>query len=218
MKFYVLFFLGLFIIFPAVIGWVRYKKISSAYLPFLIWVWVGAINEVLNTILIIGLGKYNVINTNLYQLIEALLILWQFKKWHLLGKDKSYIAISIAFFISWFIENLVLSKFYLGFNSYFRIFYSFVLVLMSINMLNQILMKERTSLIKNPIFVICILFVVMFTYAALVETFWAYGLNMSIEFTNNLQNIFVMINLVCNVIFAFVILWMPKRQAFTLQF
>ena len=203
---------------PAIIGWVRFQKISPAFLPFLILTWVGAVNELLNFTLVIGFKQYNIINTNLYQLTEALLILWQFRRWRLFPSDRAYLSLFVSFVLFFIIENLVNSKIYLGFNSYFHIFYSFVIVLLSINMMNHILMKERGFLLKNPIFITCCVFVIIFTYTVLVETFWAYGLSMSRAFRVELQNIFVIINLLCNIIYTLAIVWMPKRQAFTLQY
>jgi hypothetical protein len=218
MKFYLPFILSALIVIPAIIGWVRFHRISSAFLPFLILTWVGALNELLNFSLVVFLRQYNIVNTNLYQITEALLILWQFKRWRLFSNDKIYKSLFVSFIAAFLIENLIASKIYLGFNSYFHIFYSFIIVLLSIHMMNHILMKEKGLLLKNPIFIICSVFIIIFTYTVLVETFWAYGLRMSGAFRVKLQNIFVFINLLCNIIYTLAIVWMPKRQAFTLRY
>ena len=208
MNYYVSYILSLLIIIPATIGWVRFKKISPAYVPFLLWLSLGFLNETVSFVLVIVLRQYNIVNSNIYLLLESLLILWQFNRWHLFEKRVSYILFVVFFIIVWLIENLFISKLYLGFNSYFHIIYAFIIVLM----------RERNSLLKSPEFMLSALFVILFTYGVLVETFWTYGLKMSSEFSKNMQHIFVFINLFCYVIFALVILWMPKRQAFTLQF
>ena len=71
---------------------------------------------------------------------------------------------------------------------------------------------------KNSSFIICCGFIVMLTYTLLTEMFYAYGLELSDAFTQNLNYIFIFMNLFSNVIYALAILWMPKRQAFTLQY
>lgn len=218
MSAYFSYILGLLIVIPAIIGWVRFQKISPAFLPFLILTWLGAFNEILNAVLILGFRQYNIVNTNLYQLAESLLILWQFRRWRLFSSDKIYLGIFASFVFAFLLENILTSKIYLGFNSYFHIFYSFVLVLLSINMMNHVLLKERSVVFKNPVFITCCVFIIIFTYTVLVETFWAYGLKMSNDFTVKLLHIFVVINFLCNIIYTLAILWMPKRQAFTLQY
>ena len=215
---YLGFYLSLLFIIPSIIGWARYHKISPAFFPFLLLTWIGAFNEMLTFVLVFVFHQYNIVNTNLYQLVEALLILWQFKKWHLFTNEKGYQAIFASFVTAFLLENIFISKIYLGFNSYFHIYYSFVLVLLSINMINHVLMKERGSLLQNPVFIICSVFVILFTYTLLVDTFWAFGLKMSSVFRVKLQHIFVVINFLCNVIYTLAIIWMPKRQAFTLQY
>jgi hypothetical protein len=217
MNFYVALVLNSFIIVPAIIGWVRYKNISPAYLPFLILIWVGAINEIISFIVIRAFHS-NIVNYNLYLLFESLLILWQFHRWRLFEKKKNYRILMALFIAGWLAECLFLTKLYLNFNQYFQIFYSFVIVLMSVNMINHVLMKDRRNLLKNPSFVISVVFVILFTYSVLVEAFWLYGLKMSPEFNNSLHYIFVFVNFLCNVIYALTISWMPKRQAFSLQF
>lgn len=217
MSYYVSQALIYLIIIPASIGWVRYKNISPAYFPFLVLMWVGASNEIVS-FFVIRIYNNNIINYNFYLLIESLLILWQFHRWRLFEKKKTYRILQATFLIAWILECLFLSKLYLGFNSYFQIFYSFVIVLMSVNMINHVLMRERGSLLKSPLFIVCSVFVILFTYAVVVETFWAYGLQMSTDFKVKLQHIFVVINFLCNTIYTLAILWMPKRQAFTLQY
>ena len=212
------YYLSLLILIPSVVGWARFHKISSAFLPFLLLTWIGAVNEVTTFTLVFGFHQYNIVNTNLYQLIEALLILWQFKRWHLFINEKGFQAIFASFVGAFLLENILVSKIYLGFNSYFHIYYSFIIVLLSINMINQVLMKERGSLLYNSTFIISSVFVVLFTYTLLVETFWAYGLKMSADFRISLNHIFYVINFLCNVIFTLAIVWMPKRQAFILQY
>src|SRR4051812_43539177 len=118
----------------ALIGWVRFYKTDPAFLPFLILLTLGFSNE-LASIVLMNRGYTNVINFNTFNLIESLLLTFQFLKWGLFGKRKSiYYLVQIFFTGSWLAE--------IGFtninsyNSYFIIVHSFVLVMMSISMVN----------------------------------------------------------------------------------
>lgn len=217
MNYYVAQALNFIIIVPAIIGWVRYKNVSPAYFPFLVLMWVGAFNEIFSFVSV-RYFRSNIINYNLYLLAESLIILWQFHRWRYFEKKKNYRILQALLISGWLLECILYTRLYLDFNQYFQICYSFVTVLMSVNMINRVLMKDRGQLVKNPVFVISVVFVILFTYSVLVEAFWIYELKMSTQFKNNLHYIFVFVNFVCNVIYALTILWMPKRQAFSLRY
>ena len=144
---YTLFRVLTFSIFiPAFVGWARFKKTSPVFLPFFLFIWLGTLNEIINYIVIDILLQYNILNYNIFLLIEALVLTWQFQRWGLFGYNHRipFLMYSI-FIVTWLLENLFISKFYLGFNSYFRIFFSFVIVIMSMGMLNEVIMKEKNN-------------------------------------------------------------------------
>src|SRR5688572_29728777 len=94
----------------AIIGLVRFKQISPAYYPFLFCIWLAFLNEILNYILARTIG-HNIINNNIYALLEALLITWQFKKWGLFYRSNYSYAIILGLFISgWLFEILFISN------------------------------------------------------------------------------------------------------------
>lgn len=166
---------------------------------------------------IIRMGYYNIYNFNLFQLAESLLILWQFRQWQLFEKRGSHALFTGVFLAVYLADNFFLTGFH-NFNSYFRIFYSFCIVLLSVRMLNYVLVTERDSLLKNPVFLICSAFVLFFTFATLTEVFWMYGTYLNKEFRTNLYKIVIWNNMFCNLIYALAVLWMPKRQAFSLPY
>ena len=197
----------------AIIGLVRFKNTSMVFLPFLLFLWTGLANEVASTIT----GKLirnTAINNNIYVLLESCLIVWQFQRWGLFKDQKKLFPFLLAAFCTvWTVETLIIYKI-TAVSSYFRIFYSFVVVLMSINMINALIVNESRSLLKNAAFLICIGFIIFFTYKILVEIFWVYGLNGSKEFRNNVYSILRFINLFCNLIYALATLWVPRKQIF----
>ena len=85
-------------------------------------------------------------------------------------------------------------------------------------MINRQLMRERKSIYKNPIFIICMAFLVYYTFTVIVVVFWQYGLNVSMQFVMNITTILIYINLFTNLIFALAILWIPTKHRFSLPF
>ncbi len=205
------------ILLPLVVSILRYKKIGSIYLPFILLIWIGCLNELVGEI-VVSKGYSNAVSSNIYSLIEAIIILWLFRQMdapRFIKKIFHYVA--LGFCIVWTLENVFIGKFGVYFNSYFNMVSGFVIVLISINAINEILVKEK-DLLKNPLFLLCTGFIIYFTYRTLIEAFWIYGQDIGEQFMSKVFSIHSWINLVCNIIFALAILWMQKRQAFTLRY
>lgn len=217
MNYYLRLALNLLIIVPAIVGWVRFSKISPAFLPFLLFIWIGTLNEIYSAIIVNFFHQYNLINSNIYMLVEVCLLLWQFKRLNLFD-TQIFNFLLLTCNVVWLADTILVTRLSLDSNNYSRIFFSFLIVLLSIGMLNQQLLKERKNLLRGAIFIICIGFILMFTYSLLIGSFFLYKVNMSNTFQRNISLIFVFMNLFCNMVYAIAILLMPKRQAFTLQY
>ncbi len=197
-----------------VICWVRFKKISPAYYPFVFLLTIGAINEIAS-IIMVKLTNSNAINYNLYSLVEFFLITWQFWRWNQFSKNKALYQLILAVGLTfWITENFVVKNIH-SFNSYFVIGASFFIVLMSIHRINQLL-YTTDSLLKNASFIICLCFVFYFTYAVLVEAFWAYGFTESASFVTRIYTILIYTNFIVNLVYAFAALWIPTKPKFIL--
>jgi hypothetical protein len=195
----------------------RFKKIRKEFYPFIYLIWIAGINELVSFVLI-KTGHFNIINNNIYSLIEGLLLLWFFKLMNVFQRYKILFPILIIIFlVAWVSDNFVFHRFGTTFNSYYNIICSFILVLTAITAVNNIIVKER-EILFNSFFLICVAIVIFFTYMILVEAFWLYGLTASQNFSTKVFDILSWINLLCNLIYALAILWMQKKQPFTLQF
>lgn len=199
----------------AIIGLIRFKKINPAYYPFLFCIWLAFLNEILNYILARTI-KNNIPNNNIYVLLESLLITWQFKRWGLFQRTNYLYFLLISLYVTaWVIEIF----FVFTINQmtfYFQIFYSFIVVLMSIHIINRLIVRERKNVLKNPVFLICLAFVTYFTLRVLILTFQLYGTNLSREFRVNVFYSMIYVNLLSNLIYALAVLWMPTKQRFTM--
>jgi len=204
------------IIIAAAIGAWRFGDIHPSFRPFIYCVWLALINESLSIGLIVA-GHSNILNSNVYILLEAGLIVWQFYNWGILRTHKILFPGLLALLAAgWLIENFMIAHI-TQFSSWFRIFYSFIIVLLSINLLNQHIVVEKEMLLKNPVALICLAFIIYYTYKVLVETFWVYGLNESPNFQSKVYFILNYVNLFANLIYALAVLWMPTKHRFTLS-
>ena len=217
MDFYLAVSLSLSIVVPAIIAAVRLPVISSDFDPFLISIWLNAFNVGFGSI-IVQFGYYNIVHYNIWFLADAFILLWVFRKWNLFESKKLFNSIATIFAICWTAETIFLSKFTGEFNSYFRILYCFIVILLSIGMINTLLLKANINPLKNSIFLICCTFVLLNTITVIGEAFFAYNLILGNEFRMYMEDLIIFINVLCSLFFALIILWMPKKQAFTLQY
>jgi hypothetical protein len=208
---------GFSISIAAVIGWVRVRKIDSAYFPFLYILWIGLATEIISYI-VTHHGHSNSVLYNIYVLIEAILITWQFRRWQLFDRAKFlFVGLLASYAIFWSVECFYFQKIFVT-ASYFRLYYSAIIVLMSINVLNVQLMRESRNMFKDPVFLICIAFIIYYIYKVIVGIFRVWGLAASYSFEVHLDLIMPYVNLFANLIFALAVLWMPKKHRFLLQY
>ncbi|MGH2565038.1 MAG: hypothetical protein ACRDE5_11025, partial [Ginsengibacter sp.] len=137
-------FLNHSILIAAIIGIIRFKFISRIFRPFLFIIWLGLLNESLSLLIIYNAGG-NTINSNVFVLLEYLLILLQFYLWN--GTNKIYYVLAASSgIIVWLADNFILNTITQN-NSVFRIFSSFVILLFSINQINKLIIYEHGRLI-----------------------------------------------------------------------
>ncbi len=216
MEFYYEMALNLCILIPAIIGLVRFTKISKGYYPFVYCIWIGLVNEIVSCSLALN-GHYNIVNGNIYMLLESLLLLWQFKNWGLFKSRPVLIPMMTAtLIIGWVLETLIFFKITAHYSSNFQIGYSFLISLMSISILNKLIVTERKNLLKNATFILCIAFVMYYTFSVLSESFWIYGIGENPDIALKMQTISTVTNFISILLYSVAILWMPSKQKFIL--
>jgi hypothetical protein len=200
----------------ALLSLIRWKHIHPKDYFFIAFLWAGTLNEIIATITI-SLYKTNAIPSNIYTLISSILLVCQFNNWQLFGSKKQIYKLFIGgLTIFWLWENFVHGTIF-QFGPYYRISYSFMIVLMAIHMINLLILQQEIAISKNHLFLICISFVLFFSIKILVEIFYLYGLNGSKNFKNLIYQIITYINLLTNILYAIAILWIPKKRTFTWQ-
>ena len=114
----------------------------------------------------------------LFNLFEAVILVTQFYYWRVFSRFKRSYAILLAVLIGgWILENLVFSTIY-QFNPVYPIAKPFILVLLSVQTINHIIVNQnRTPLSRNAMFIICVALVIYFMYNIFVYTLQAKGIS-----------------------------------------
>lgn len=212
MNFYVVALFSASIFIAGIIGLIRFNKIEEHYYPFLYFIWLGCINEVISFTLIMS-RQSNYINNNAYVFIASLFIVWFFKNNGLFhNRIPAFYSVLAALITLWLFESFWIINIKEQIGTYFRIFSSFLTILMSIQLINTMLVAGTNNLIRNPVFLISLTFILYFTFKTLVEAFWIYGLQSSESFQLLVWNISVFVNLFTNLIYALALLWIPRKK------
>ena len=207
--------MALSIFISGILGALRFSKIGKIYRPFIYLVWIGCFNELLN-IYLGQHGHYTFVNMAFYDLCESVFLLWFFRELKVLKSRRLFYVFLITFVAVWCMEVSLITHFKNFMRYYFAVYY-LCIVLLSIRAVNDLLFTER-ELGKNPAFLICVGMIVFFTFGIISKMFMFFNLNISTDFLRNVSAIYNILNFLTNLIYALAVLWMRKRQAFTLQF
>jgi hypothetical protein len=206
---------NLSIAIAAIIAMVRFKLVTREYYPFLFLLWLGLFNELLSLVFIYTI-RTNTVNSNVYVLLEYGLILLQFFYWNDDKRQKYYLLALLGLAV-WTADNFFINSITRN-NSLFRVFYSFVIILFSINQINKILIYERDPVLKNAMFLICITFLFYYGCKAFMESFNMLHLGFSSNLLENLWIILYFVNVITNLLYALAVLCIPTRTKFSLPY
>jgi len=199
----------------ALIGIVGYRKLLPVYRPFLYFIWVGTLNEAISWVLI-EINRSNVVNANIYVLIEFLLLLLIFYRWNEKARRNRFVFLLSIGVLVWIADNFFIHSLY-AINSIFRVLYSIIVLFLSINQVNKLIVYEKKNVIRNAMFLICMAFVFFYSYKAFIETFYILQLPFSKLFYLNLFQVLLFVNLFTNLVYAIAVLCIPSKQEFSLR-
>src|SRR5215475_12099885 len=98
------------ILIPIIIGLFKLKIIWPTYWPFYVDLIAGIATEIISFIMIQHQSS-NAVPTNIFVLIEWLLIVYQFHLWGFLKKKKNiFVILWLIPVLIWIIENLVFKR------------------------------------------------------------------------------------------------------------
>lgn len=216
------FILSLTISFAVIIGIVRFQKIDRAYYPFIYYISLMLVVEIVVRLLAES-GANDVIRTmmNIYTLVEFSLLAWLLHAWGLFNRNKTFfVALMCGFFLAWVVLTTIVDSIVYGQNFYFRVLYSFTLVLFAVSTFNKMVINHRGSIFQNAQFWICLGIIIFFTFF-LLDNATKLSLvrhTISKDFKQNLQKIIVFSNLLVNFLYVVAVLWIPRKKNFMTSF
>jgi hypothetical protein len=204
------FLLSLSILLPLIAGIIRSAVIQRSYYPIIYLIIAGFVTEMAS-----HFSDKNAVIANIYILAEFIIYCWQFYNLkNVLRKKSSLYILIFLFTLLWLIENIVLKKI-TTFDLYYRIIYSFTLVLLAVNQLNYLIINERENILFNAIFILCSAMIIFYSYKCLVEIFFRYAHNSDTE--AYIFSIQAYINVLFNILLTLVVLCLPKKRIITLR-
>jgi hypothetical protein len=211
-----LFLLSMTVLFPFISGLVRVRRISRLYRPFLLLIALGVLTEII-TFIAINYFRTNYVVINIYSLTECLLIIAQFYYWRYHSRTRRwYPYFGILCIGIWIWENLLYRDILGEIGSIFRVSEAFILVILSINEINYLLINDNRSLLKNARFLICAGFLVYFLYQILLEGSIYISSQQKSPIINQIIKVSSYINAFVNIIYGIAVWYIPKRTS--LQF
>jgi hypothetical protein len=201
---------------PLLVGLARYQRVRREYAWIFLVILFGFLVEIASYILIRQFHRSNAVPCNLDVLLEWLFLALQFRSWGFLRKRKNLFNLLLGGTLAfWLTENIIFGQI-VAFSPYFRLLYSFLVVLLSVNEINYMITHNKSNLFMNPKFLICLGFILYYVYKIVYE--WAYQLSLygESQFTAGIEFLFAYINALANLIYAIAFLLIPAKEKFTL--
>lgn len=195
------FLLSQSIIIPIIVALVRFRKIGKVYYPLLVLLLIGLLSE-LASFICINAFKTNAPVVKVYSLLECCIILYQLYLWKNSSKYTRLFASLIIICVVFWIVEVVIFKNINTFSPYFRVFYAFVIILLSINQINSMMFYQNVSLVKNPVFIICLAFIILFLYQIILEASYYVSADVQSPVANKIIMGFSYINFCINLMCA----------------
>jgi len=201
------------VLIPLLIGLIRFNRTVASFQPFLLLLALAFISETISFICIRVLHASNAVPSNLYGLAESMVIFYQFYVWGFLKKKRVlFIALISGVSTLWVTENLIFNKIE-TFSPVFRVAYAFIVVLLSINEINFMIVRDNKNLLKNSRFLICLGFITFFIYQILYEASCFLDTN-SPALLLKIVSLFNSINAFVNLIYAIAVLYIPVKEEY----
>ncbi len=210
------FFLIVVMVIGVIYAIIRRKRIGEYYRPFYVYMIVALACELLIKVVVYS-GHKTPLISNCYVLIEFPIFLWLFYNWSSRNNKIYFIGLFLTGVLIWILDNLIMNSIF-QINSYYRIYYSAVLILCSINQLNKVIFQDDITLWKNPTFLISITSVVYYSYRIFIESLFLFQQDFSNDFFGGVYFIMVIVNFLSHLIYTLAVLCIPAKQEFTLRY
>ncbi|MFN8244112.1 MAG: hypothetical protein U0X40_08675 [Ferruginibacter sp.] len=209
------FFIASFVILiPAAIALARFRVIDAAFKPLAYNVWIGVLAEMLAHLFRICI-RNNLYVFNVFMYVDFITFLWLFSRWgafERVGRNRQ-IAVVVIFTLLWIWDNCWQHSLG-GKNFTFRIAYSMVLLLIAIDQMNNVVIKNSYFLKYNPYLYISVGIIFYYAYSVFISLFNSPLFHPSADLWKWNMLIYVIINVATNLLFAIAFLCMPRKVKF----
>jgi hypothetical protein len=208
---------------PFLIGLFRWKKMDPVFHPFIIVLGSAFLVEIFRGFQLmdyynkwnLGIG-ISLIGYNLYVLVISILFA---KFFHNIGQlrlfPKMFHLLIAIFILLWVFDHFILPGNDIHYpTKVFRLFYSFVLCILSIQHINTLLIQERGLLLKNSSFLICLGILIFFIPYIITEGIFLFLGKSSPSFLQSVYNMRKITIILMNLIFLLAVLWIPQKKRF----
>jgi len=211
------FLLSQSVIIPIIAAVIHLRRLDKIYYPFFIVLLLGLLAESASFILINTFRTSNAPVIKIYSLLECCLILYQLYLWeNLYRRKRSYIYIAAFCVAFWFTETVVYANLN-TFSPYFREFYAFIIAILSIDQINTMMFYHEKIVVKNPRFLICLGFIIIFIYQIIYEASFSIDSAES-AVANKIIIGFGYLNFAINLLYAVAIYFIPRRKEDIIKF
>ena len=200
-------YFNLTIIVPAIICFIRIKILPIEYLFFLVFLFTGLVNEIINFINISN--KVNSISTLIYSAIEIQCLVYIFSRWR--GFRSIFIRnLQFGLFLSWTIGYIIKINPSDTAINWFRILDGIVLIIIAIPILNK---RNTQDTLSHRLIVIP--YIVFTVYLITLNLLMAFLFNKTTQpLFINLYSLITIINFLSYISYSLAILWAPKKQQY----
>ncbi len=205
--------LSYFIIIPVCCAVAGRAKLGRLFIPFMLFLVAGLCNEIASTVRTYTVQDSS-LNTNIYMLIEALLLCWQFQRWGAFRKSAPLFGgLMASLLLTWVAEitQFAMPRTLL----YFSMYYCFILSVCSIEMISRLAGRKDLAWEQKTIFKISTAFMIYFMCRLMLDSSWYLGVAMSAHFQRAVFDVMALINVAINLAYAMIILWIPGKQKYT---
>ena len=213
MSSFFIFLLSEIVIIPFVVALFRWRKIDPAYQPFFALLALGVVTEGVSYWVIHALKAHNAVIVNIFCLLQFGLIVLQFYRWKGFRMGlKGFYMLQFGSLLLWIVCNLVFFHLKDYDLPYYRILSSFVIVILSINGINRMIIEESGALYKNARFVICLGFIIFFLYYILFEGAFLIGKTDKSEVSREIIRLFTNVNAFVNGLYLVAVILIPNKR------
>jgi len=214
MSFDVFALLSFSIFIAAGFGVYRFKLVDPGFYPFIGFTVLASLNEIYSYVVVAVFKTSNIPNNNIYVLLEAFILTWQFFRWNLFGqKEWKYYTMQSLFLLIWFAEWYSEQSLYVVFHLY-RIAASALLSFFALGLLSKLTFSNLAILSKDSRFIICLAVITLYPFKIFTELFWLFGSISSHGFLYNIYEWFGYINFIINLFLILAVIWIPKKPRY----